>query len=160
MLTYWSEVNHIELWSDEGGKHFKCIGTLSFLSTIYNIEIVYNFFDSYHGQRACDAAASHAKRRINTTVRNAPQTVRTANTLATIVVSLHHHYAEPLEVLDHSLKDTFKTFSGITSYYKFKFTGTTILAYTLSKDTEAAKEYPVSNSIFNLLDAITLQRND
>ncbi len=147
-------VTDIGLWSDGGRKHFKFTGTLSYISTIHNIKITYNFFESYHEQSACDAAASHAKKRVNTTIRDTPQLVRTANSLSTIISTLHHHHAQPIQVLAKSLKQTFKTFKGITSHYKFEFQNNTVLAYKTSEDIVAAKQFPVQDCINVLLNSI------
>lgn len=58
----------IRIWSDGSRKHFKQSGQLKYMMEIQNqfrargIVLQYNFYGSYHGHNACDAAAWHAKR--------------------------------------------------------------------------------------------------
>ncbi len=144
-------VTNIQLQSDEEGKHFKFTGTLFYLSTIYSVNISYNFFESYHGQSACDAAASHAKKRINKTIYNQATVVSTANSLSTIISTLNYHHAQLIQILAKSLKKTFKTFNSIRFYYKFKFKNNTVLAYKKSANFTPSKEFIVTNTIQTLL---------
>ncbi len=149
-------VTNIGLWSDGGRKHFKFTDTLSYISTIHNIKITYNFFESYHGQSTCDAAASYAKKRVNTIICDTLQLVRTTNSFSTIISTLHYHHVQLIQVLSKSLKQTFKTFKSITSHYKFEFQNNIVLAYKTSEDIVATKWFSVQDCINILLNSIQI----
>jgi hypothetical protein len=63
------DIDTIMLYSDGGRKHFKCTVTIEFFSWFSQFEqinIVYNFFESYHGHSACDGCAANSKKKIKT----------------------------------------------------------------------------------------------
>ena len=87
-----SHLTKLHIWSDGGPKHFKIKECMYYFSTIkqkHNKTITYHFYEAYHGHNSCDAAASHAKKRINIQQRDQqipsllPPTLLTASTPST-----------------------------------------------------------------------------
>ena len=72
---------------------------LSLLAFTFN----YNFFASYHGQSGCDAAAAHAKKRINLTTRDNTQFVKTNTNLAACINTLTGHSAITVDKLSEKM---------------------------------------------------------
>ena len=106
-------INKIHMWSDGGPKHFKLSASMFYFSLFsQHINTTYHFFESYHGQSACDAAASHAKRRINVLARDDRKIMEHASTLSEAINTVRCHRATPVILLT-SLKTTkFPTMNG------------------------------------------------
>jgi len=72
----------VNIWSDGGPKHFKISFNMKFLATFQhsNIEInwSYHFFPTYHGCSVCDAATSHAKKKMKNSMINTGVAIRTS----------------------------------------------------------------------------------
>jgi len=61
------------IYNDGGPHHFKissAVLLMLFLEIFLKLPLTYNFFPSYHGHNACDAAASIIKKRLNTFSRD------------------------------------------------------------------------------------------
>lgn len=66
-LSINKDTTKVIFWSDGGRKHFKNRITLQYLQQYKQqkgIEVVWNFFLSYHGFNPCDLGASHIKNKI------------------------------------------------------------------------------------------------
>jgi hypothetical protein len=118
-----NNIRNIEIWSDGGGKHFKLKEAMYYFSTMkqrHNKQITYNFYQSYHGHNACDAAASHSKKRITNQQRDTNKPIYTSTDLATAINTLNNHTAQTVPKITKTKMNVSKM-KGIKSYYKFTF---------------------------------------
>jgi hypothetical protein len=95
-----------------------------YFSTIksrHNKTIIYNFYQSYHGHNSCDAAASHAKKRISTQQRDNPnKQIHTSTDLVNAIKTLNNHSAQNIPKITKTQMNV-STMKGIKSYFKFTF---------------------------------------
>jgi hypothetical protein len=119
-----NNIKHIIIWSDGGGKHFKLKEAMYYFSTIksrHNKTITYNFYQSYHGHNSCDAAASHAKKRISTQQRDNPnKQIHTSTDLVNAIKTLNNHSAQNVPKITKTQMNV-SIMKGIKSYFKFTF---------------------------------------
>ena len=78
----------------------------------------YNFFASHHGHSACDAAASHGKKRINVKARDDGAVLDSAQNLCNAINTLHNTTAQPVNIYDTEKRE-YKTMEGITKGHMF-----------------------------------------
>lgn len=147
-------ITTIDVWSDGGPKHFKCKENMYYFSTLpqrYNKTINYNFYQAYHGHNACDAAASHAKKRINEQQRNTEIPIITATSLIESINTLKNHIAQ---LAPRIAKTTIKVslVNGIKSYFHYRFPASgTIHAFHHSSARAPAKIYQMKVTSFPTL---------
>jgi hypothetical protein len=141
---------HVAVFSDGARKHFKQTRALMWWykqAAIYKFEISYNFFASYHGHSACDAAASHAKRAYIRAELDNDMVVTQAEQLQKIISTIQNHSAEILyDIKDNTADIPVHTFKDISKAHKFTFNHKTeaVEAYMLSKDTSTSTVYGVA----------------
>jgi len=142
-------IQHLHIWSDGGPKHFKMSANIYYCSILSTfIPTTYHFFASYHGQSACDAAASHAKRRINVTVRDQDLSIATADMLSMAINTVRNHKACPVEIITTLTTKKFKTITGITQFHKYSFNGIgKIYGYDSTDSPHPTKMYNVKGEL-------------
>lgn len=151
-----SGVRNLEVWSDGGGKHFKLSSNMYYFSTIkrrYKLKIRYNFYESYHGHNACDAAAAHAKGAIGRYQRDDKIPCWEASNLVTAINSLKHTKAITLESILKERKGeiSIETMKGIKSYYLFEFLKQgKVKAYTSSLERTDKKVFLIEGTFIKL----------
>jgi len=139
------DVKKIIIWSDGCRKHFKNSAMMIFwcvFNRLTNIKVVVEFFESHHGNNACDTAASHVKRKLNQYQRDNHTILETIQEIADICSMVKNHKAfEGPTVPKQNINA--KTFKGITQYHTFIPNGTTntISAFSSSDDGTVAKTY-------------------
>lgn len=78
--------------------------------------------------------------------------------LSTFINTLNHHQAEPIKILSSSLKQQFKTFKKITSFFKFEFAINNyqgeVYAFKKTVDTVYVQKFDVEDKIFNYIKAV------
>ena len=142
-------IKKVLLWSDGGPKHFKMTSCMHFFSSFQSktsIQIIYNFFESYHGHFVCDGVASHTKKMLNVfqrdnlkPVNNSHQIVQLVSNMKNSSSSLYHGESLPTP--------KFKTFRGIRSYYKFSFEDDKVFAHDLSEKENPSTYWSIQSDI-------------
>ena len=118
----------------------------SYLSSF--IHTTYHFFESYHGQSAYDAAASHAKKQINETARDEEEDINDPVTISNTINTLKNYIAQPLPKINKTITTNFKTMNGIRSIYRYEFTGIgKIVGYQNSETTQIIKQYSIEGDL-------------
>lgn len=144
-------IKTIEVWSDGGPKHFKMKECMYYFSTLqhrYNTTITYNFYQSYHGHNSCDAAASHAKKRINEQQRDNNIPLNTATDLVGPINTLKHTFAQLAPSMQKSTLQVSKM-DGIKSYFMYKFPDIGIITtHTDSTAVTPSKTYTLQVDAF------------
>jgi len=143
-------VKKIIIWSDGCRQHFKNSSMMIFWCVFHRltqIHVVLEFFESHHGNNACDCAASHVKRKLNQYQRDNHSILENAHEIAEICSTVKNHKAFEGPTVPKQ-KSQVKTLEGITQYYKFIPNGVTnsISAYSSSDDETIAKTYTPSNN--------------
>jgi len=149
-------VKKLIIWSDGCRRHFKNSAMMIFWCIFHQMtemEVVLEFFESYHGNNACDAAAAHIKKKLNVYQRDTRSILKNATEVAEICSTVKNHkgFEGPVDV---SGKMEVTTFTGITHFYKFiPCAGNKICAYSSSDDNERiAKTYsPKPNEILVII---------
>ena len=77
-----------------------------------DIQWEYNFFPAYHGCNVCDAAASHAKKKINDNSRNYRQSIGNPKIILEKINQLTNHQATSISTSKQLILS--KTFKNIT----------------------------------------------
>ena len=76
-----NNITKLIIFTDGGGKHFKCTQFLSFLWKFQNayetLYMEYNFFASYHGYNGCDGAAAQASQQVKRYINDSGTRVAT-----------------------------------------------------------------------------------
>lgn len=132
ILPFVVQNNFINLiiFSDGGGKHFKCTQFLSFLwkvNSFYSFSLEYNFFVSYHGCNGCDGAAAQASQKVKRYIQETQCYPRTSSELKSILDELNNHDYELLQAVDRIdgkvAKNLIKvpTLKGIRSFHNYTF---------------------------------------
>ncbi len=117
----------------------------------YNKEITYHFYQSYHGHNSCNAAASHAKKRINTYQQDRDIPFLTAIDLVGSINTLRNHEASLTPPIERQPIKVTKM-DGIKSFYMYKFPNPgQIDAYAHSKAVARSKTYNMQGTVFPLV---------
>jgi hypothetical protein len=154
-------IKHIEIWSDGGNKHFKYSATMYYFSTIkerYNISITYNFYESYHGHNAYDAAASHAKKAILRYQLDKGIPCWDADNLASAINTINHHEASTLAAAYKAGNKgiSISSMVGIKSYFMFQFPTTgKAEAYTSSSSSTSSETFTLHGTFVPLTSPTT-----
>jgi uncharacterized Zn finger protein (UPF0148 family) len=100
-------VKKLIIWSDGCRRHLKNYAMM-----------ILEFFESYHGNNACDAAAAHIKNKLNVHQRDTRSILKNAIEVSEICSTLKNHkgFEGPVDVTG---KMEATTFTGITHFYKF-----------------------------------------
>ena len=149
-------VKKLIIWSDGCRRHFKNSSMMIFwcvFRRITKIQVQLEFFESYHGNNACDAASAHIKKKLNVYQRDTRSILRNAIEVSDICSTVKNHkgFQGPTDV---SGKIEAKTFTGISHFYKFiPDDNNKICAYSSSEDDEKiGKTYsPKPNEILMIL---------
>ena len=114
----------------------------------YKTIIIYNFYQSYHGHNSCDAAASHAKKRINTQQRDNNIPFLTATDLVASINTLKNSHAQLASRMRRT-KIKVSKIDGIKSYFMYKFPKEgTVAAYSDSTSENPTKTYKMKVKSF------------
>ena len=136
-LKYASE---IIFWSDGGRHHFKqrksMLHVLEFQKKI-GINIVWNFFPSYHGHGVCDADAAQVKRAIRKDQKENSSIITKPQEIVKIINSVGKHEGRIIDI-SKSDHDT-KSLTGISKFHNFTFNPGSMNVY--------ASLYSTTNSI-------------
>lgn len=139
---FFKGIKNIYIYSDGGPKHFKVTSCISFFCALqqkYLVNISYNFYESHHGHSICDGAA-HFKGYLNRYQRIHQIPLKKPKDMVDLACHIHNHLGH-LAPINELAIDTFPTFHGIRSYYKFTFSNNLIYAYSRSEDKVHTKEY-------------------
>jgi hypothetical protein len=131
------------MFSDGGPHHFKIWKTINlfhWLVVMYNINIEYHFFESYHGSSLCDAHAGHVK----SAIRKLIQPGKVYTTLNAVLkglkaLNLKNATFDKLIMLEETIILELKKSPPLRIYYKFSYDGREIKIYKLSRDDVAVK---------------------
>lgn len=151
---FFANKTKVLIWSDGCGRHFKNSMMMVFwleLMKMKNFKIEINFFESYHGNNACDAASSHVKKKLNEHQRNT-ESILTDSYQISQIISLVKNHTGSQGPTDCTGTVKIETMTGIKSFYKFipKFENNrnSIQAFMSSNDTTPQKIYvPVSSQV-------------
>ena len=114
-------VNKLIIWSDGCRRYFKNSSMMIFwcvFHRITKIQVQLEFFESYHGNNACDAASAHIKKKLNVYQRDTRSILKNAIEVSEICSTLKNYkgFQGPTDV---SGKMEASTFTGISHFYKF-----------------------------------------
>ncbi|KYQ91480.1 hypothetical protein DLAC_08448 [Tieghemostelium lacteum] len=159
LLTHYNVLNEIKkvyIWTDGCARQFKLTTNLAmwaYLRRMVNpaIEIIYNFFGSYHGFNICDASAANAKRKLNQEQRNSGVAFRTNTQIIDCLKTMVNTDAT------HSLITSTKPemchkLVGIKSYHMFKILDTSMKVYSHSQ-----QGFPEFEFVFNTRDLRSIE---
>jgi hypothetical protein len=141
-------VKKLIIWSDGCRRHFKNSSMMIFWCVFHrltNIQVDLEFFESYHGNNACDSAAAHVKKKLNVYQRDTRSILKNSMEVSEICSTLKNHngFQGPTDVKG---KMEAKTVTGITHFYKFIPCGITnkISAFSSSDEERIEKTYSPS----------------
>jgi hypothetical protein len=117
----------------------------------YNTTITYNVYESYHSHNSCDAAAAHAKNRINTQQRNTNIPITTTINLVTSINTLKNSHAQLASIMPR-MTIKVSAIDKIKSLYKYKFPRQGVVdAYSDSMVLAPFKRYNIKETAFPYL---------
>lgn len=119
----------------------------------YGIKIEYNFYQSYYGHNRCDAAASHAKKRITNNQRNTDIPAQTAIDLVNSINTLRNTLVLLAPIIEQTIMKV-SPIKEIKSFFKYTFPAPgEIHAYDDSATPNPTKIYRMDVRSFPLLTA-------
>jgi len=145
---WFTNTSTVHIWSDGGPKHFKITANMYYMSYLaerfVQLTFIYNFFESYHGHSTCDAAAAHAKKKINEYQRDNTTRLESSQATITIISELTSHQASILQTIDPTLSIQLPTATGIRSYHRYTFETRTRGRFTAHKHSGESKAYDIT----------------
>ena len=97
----------------------------------------------------CDSVASHAKKGLSSFQRDEETPLNSPEEIIDVIKQIKNHTPDIAETC--SFEEKFKTFDGIRSCHKFKFTETEALGYSKSSDQNPSQVYQLSSESFSFL---------